>query len=145
MRDRRVICQYTNTVGDITIESGCMTNYGGSDERRPRMLEPLLNSVNAERVLLFVLARDEGYATEMARFFNTDLYGIQKQLDKLETGGVMASRKVGRTRVYRFNPRYSFLTELKALLSKALSFYPPDEQERLTVFRRRPRRRGKPL
>ena len=109
------------------------------------MLEPLLNSVNAERVLLFVLARDEGYATEMARFFNTDLYGIQKQLDKLETGGVMASRKVGRTRVYRFNPRYSFLTELKALLSKALSFYPPDEQERLTVFRRRPRRRGKPL
>jgi len=109
------------------------------------MLEPLLNSVNAERVLLFILARDEGYGSEIAKFFNTDLYGIQKQLDKLEAGGVMTSRKAGKTRLYRFNPRYAFRKELKALLNKALSFYPPDEQERLLVVRRRPRRRGKPL
>jgi predicted transcriptional regulator len=109
------------------------------------MLEPILGSLNSERVLLFVLTRDEGYASEMAKFFDTDLYGIQKQLDKFETGGVLASKKVGRTRLYRFNPRYSFLKELKALLNKALAFYPQDEQERLLVVRRRPRRRGKPL
>jgi predicted transcriptional regulator len=109
------------------------------------MLEPLLGSVNAERCLLFILAREEGYASEMARFFDTDLYGVQKQLDKLETGGVLASYRAGRTRLYRFNPRYSFLTELRALLEKALAFYPADEQERLRVVRRRPRRRGKPL
>ena len=109
------------------------------------MLEPILGSLNSERVLLFVLARDEGYASEIAKFFATDLYGIQKQLDKFETGGVLASKKVGRTRLYRFNPRYSFLKELKALLNKALRFYPKDEQERLLVVRRRPRRRGKPL
>jgi hypothetical protein len=81
----------------------------------------------------------------MAKFFDTDLYGIQKQLDKLETGGVLASYKAGRTRLYRFNPRYSFLKELRVLLEKALGFYPADEQERLRIFRRRPRRRGKPL
>jgi predicted ArsR family transcriptional regulator len=109
------------------------------------MLEPLLGSVNAERCLLFILAREEGYASEMAKFFDTDLYGIQKQLDKLEAGGVLASYKAGRTRLYRFNPRYSFLKELKALLDKALGFYSTDEQERLRVVRRRPRRRGKPL
>lgn len=109
------------------------------------MLEPLLGSVNAERCLLFILAREEGYASEMAKFFNTDLYGIQKQLDKLETGGVLASRTAGRTRLYLFNPRYSFQKELRALLDKALAFYPPEEQERLRVVRRRPRRRGKPL
>ena len=109
------------------------------------MLEPLLGSVNAERCLLFILAREEGYASEIARFFDTDLYGIQKQLDKLETGGVLASYKAGRTRLYRFNPRYSFLKELRSLLEKALGFYPTDEQERLQVVRRRPRRRGKPL
>lgn len=109
------------------------------------MLEPLLGSVNAERCLLFILAREEGYASEMAKFFDTDLYGIQKQLDKLEAGGVLASHKVGRTRLYRFNPRYSFLKELRALLDKALGFYPADEQERLRIVRRRPRRRGKPL
>jgi len=109
------------------------------------MLEPLLGSTNAERVLLFLLARDEGYASEMAAFFDTDLYGVQKQLDKLETGGVLVSRSAGRTRLYRFSPRYAFLAELRALLAKALSRYPPEEQERLRVTRRRPRRRGKPL
>jgi predicted transcriptional regulator len=109
------------------------------------MLEPLLGSVNAERCLLFILARNEGYASEMAKFFDTDLYGVQKQLDKLESGGVLVSYKAGRTRLYRFNPRYSFLKELRALLEKALGFYPTDEQERLRIVRRRPRRRGKPL
>lgn len=109
------------------------------------MLEPLLGSVNAERCLLFILARNEGYASEMAKFFDTDLYGVQKQLDKLESGGVLVSYKAGRTRLYRFNPRCSFLKELRALLEKALGFYPRDEQERLRIVHRRPRRRGKPL
>lgn len=109
------------------------------------MLEPLLGSVNAERCLLFILARGEGYASEVARFFDTDLYGIQKQLDKLEAGGVLASYKAGRTRLYRFNPRYAFLKELRALLEKALDFYPAEERKRLCIVRKRPRRRGKPL
>ncbi len=30
-------------------------------------------------------------------------------------------------------------------LEKALGFYSPDEQDRLRIVRRRPRRRGKPL
>jgi len=59
------------------------------------MLEPILGSKNSERILVFRLAREEGYATEIARFFQTDLYGIQKQLDRLEAGGILASRKVG--------------------------------------------------
>ncbi len=109
------------------------------------MLEPLLGSLNSERVLIFILVREEGYASEMARFFDTDLYGLQRQLDKLEAGGVLASNKAGKTRLYRFNPRYSFRKELIALLNKALSFYSPDEKEHLLVVRRRPRRRGKPL
>jgi hypothetical protein len=109
------------------------------------MLEPLLGSTNAERCLLFLLIREEGYASEIAKFFDTDLYGIQKQLDKLETGGVLASYRAGRTRLYRFNPRYSFLKELERLLEKALSFYPAEAQARLRIVRRRPRRRGKPL
>ena len=109
------------------------------------MLEPLLGSVNAERCLLFILAREQGYATEIARFFDTDLYGVQKQLDRLESGGVLVSYKEGRTRLYRFNPRYSFLKELTSLLEKALEFYPADKKERLRIVRRRPPRKGKPL
>jgi DNA-binding transcriptional ArsR family regulator len=109
------------------------------------MLEPLLGSTNAERALLFVSTRSEGYASQIAKYYDTDLYGIQKQLEKLENGGVLASRQVGRTRLYSLSPRYAFLSELKALLEKALTFYPRDEQERLTTVRRRPRRKGKPL
>lgn len=109
------------------------------------MLVPILGSLNTERVLIFIQAREEGYARDIARFFETDVYGIQKQLDKLEAGGVLASRLAGRTRLYIFNPRYPFLNELKALLSKALSFYPLEEQEKLLMNRRRPRRKDKPL
>ena len=109
------------------------------------MLEPILGSTNAERCLLFVLAREEGYASEIARFFETDLYGVQKQLQRLEEGGILASYTAGRTRLYRFNPRYTFLRELKALLEKALELHPQADQELLCVVRRRPRRGGKPL
>jgi len=109
------------------------------------MLEPILGSLSCERVLVFILSRKEGYAREIARFFDTDLDPIQKQLEKLEVGGVLGSRTAGRTRLYSFNPRYPFLKELRSLLEKALSFYSNEEREELVMSRRRPRRRGKPL
>jgi hypothetical protein len=109
------------------------------------MLEPLLGTKNKERALLFIYAREEGYPRQIARFFNTDLKAIQNQLDNLESGGVLYSRLKGRTRLYLFNPRYAFLSELKNLLEKALSFYPDEEREALLLVRKRPRRREKPL
>ncbi len=108
------------------------------------MLEPLLGSVNRERVLIYLLVREEGYAREIARFFTTGLDPIQKQLDRLEYGGVIYSRRAGRTRLFRLNPRYPFLTELTALLRRTLEFYPAEERQRLEMKRRRPRRKGKP-
>jgi hypothetical protein len=109
------------------------------------LLDPILGSINAERVLIFLVARGEGYARQIARFFGSDPDSTQKQLAKFESGGVLVSRQVGRTIPYEFNPRYPFLPELKAILEKALAFYPEDEQERLLMDRKRPRRRGKPL
>ena len=109
------------------------------------MIETILGSVSGERVLMFLFARDEGYAREIARFFDTDVAPIQKQLEKLESGGVLVSRLAGRTRLFSFNPRYPMVEELRKLLEKALQFYPDDTREALTMVRRRPRRRGKPL
>jgi hypothetical protein len=109
------------------------------------MLESIVGSLNREKVLVFMIARQEGYAREIARFYDTDLDPIQKQLDKLEQGSVLYSRMIGRTRLYAFNPLYSLLPELKALLEKTLSFYPKGIQIELTENRRRPRRRKKPL
>ena len=109
------------------------------------MLEGLFGSANKEKVLLYVYAREEGYPREVAKYYGIDLRTIQNQFEKLELGGVLYSRMVGRTRLYTFNPRFVFLSELKQLLDKALSFYPEEERERLLVTRRRPRRKGKPL
>ncbi|HNX96136.1 MAG TPA: winged helix-turn-helix domain-containing protein [Candidatus Aminicenantes bacterium] len=109
------------------------------------MLTPLLGSINKQRILIFLLAREEGYAREIARFFETDLYPIQRQLERLEQANILFSRALGKTVVYAFNPRYPFLAELKSLLAKALEFHPQPLREALLDNRRRPRRRGKPL
>ena len=109
------------------------------------MLAPLLGSKGSENVLIFMVARDEGYAREISQFFGMDISTVQNQLDKLELGSILVSLTKGRTRIYTFNPRYPFLEELKQLLEKALSFYPEEEREKLVTNRRRPRRRGKVL
>ena len=109
------------------------------------MLEPILGSRNKERILLYLHVRKEGYAREISRFFKTDLAPIQKQLERLENGGVLYSRNAGRTRLFGLNPRYPFLGELRTLLDRALTFFPPDERDRLVKVRTRPRRKGKPL
>lgn len=108
------------------------------------LLESLLGSKNRERILVYLHAREAGYAREISRFFDTDYFPIYDQLGKLEASGVIVSHKVGRTILFQFNPRYALLTELRALLEKAISYYPEELQERLYKNRRRPRRRGKP-
>lgn len=109
------------------------------------ILDSFLVSEDAERVLLFLAARGKGYGSEIAGFFNRNLFGIQTQLEKFEYGGLLMSSKVGRTRVYEFNPRYPLLREFLQLLKRALEFLPTEEQQRLLVTRERPRRKGKPL
>ena len=109
------------------------------------MLEELFGSKNRERVLQFILANNEGYAKEIADFYQSSLDPIQKQLERLELGSILVSKKVGRTRLFMFNPRYAFMKELESLLLKARDYYEPEMIERLTKQRKRPRRKGKPL
>ena len=109
------------------------------------MLQSLLGSLDAERVLLYLSARGSGYGREIAEFWQTNSSGIQRQLDKLEAGGVLTGEAIGRTKVYRWNERWPFHTELKALIQKATSLMPDQERTRLLDHRRRPRRLGKPL
>jgi len=100
------------------------------------MLEELFGSKNRERVLQYILARGEGYAKEMADFYESSIDPIQKQLERLELGGVLVSKTVGRTRLFMMNPRYIFKAELSSLLEKARTYYEPKEQERLLVSRK---------
>lgn len=108
------------------------------------MLEAVFGSEGAERVALFIAAREQGYALEIANAFDMSVSNVQRHLERMEQGGLLVNEKVGRTRLYRFNPRYSCLEEVRALLEKALSIAPAAVQDKLLLNRRRPRRATKP-
>ncbi|MBB3061880.1 winged helix-turn-helix domain-containing protein [Microbulbifer rhizosphaerae] len=109
------------------------------------MLEALVGSGGAERTLLFLEAREAGYAREICELYGISLSVVQKHLQRMEAGGLLVSDLVGRTRVFRFNPRFPFLKETRALLRAALNNLPEPLREQLLMNRRRPRRTGKPL
>ncbi len=109
------------------------------------MLEAVFGSEGAERVLLFLAARGQGYALEIAETFGMSVSNVQKHLERMERDGLLVNAKIGRTRVYSINPRYAFKDEVEAMLAKALTMAPASLREKLTLNRRRPRRKGKPL
>lgn len=110
------------------------------------MLEGIFGNRTAEKVLLYLLQYEEGYASAIAKTFeDVSLSMAQNQLERFERAGALVSRKQGRTRVFTWNPRWPFLAELQALLAKELEALPEWERERYFRQRRRPRRRGKPL
>lgn len=108
------------------------------------MIEALVGNGTVEKVLFFLFTYSDGYAKQMADVFGLRISGIQQQLRRLEDGGVVVSRLVGRTRVYSFNPRCYFRAELMQLLDKAMSTLPPRELEKCYRRRTRPRHTGKP-
>ncbi len=110
------------------------------------MLEGIFGNASAEKVLLYLEQYEEGYATAIARTFDgLSLNMAQRQLDRFERAGALISMLKGRTRLYEWNPRYTFRDELRALLAKALELLPEAERKRYFAERRRPRRAGKPL
>ncbi len=109
------------------------------------MLESLFGNITVEKILFFLNTYGEGYPLGMAKTFDVPVNSIQQQLKRLEDGSIVVSRLAGRVRLYTFNPRYPFLNELRAFISKAYEFLPEEDKDRYYRQRRRPRRAGKPL
>lgn len=109
------------------------------------MLRPILRTRETEWILLYLASRGSGYAQEIADFFDANYRSVQRQLERLEAGGVLAAKRIGKTKLYEFDPRYPFKESLKTLLSDVKSYYPPKLIKALDFNRRRPRRSGKPL
>lgn len=107
------------------------------------MLKALLGSKDKELVLQYILSKNEGYASKIARFFDLNPSQITKQLETLENGDILVGTQVGRARLYKFSPRYYFIDELKALLIKARDAYPEDFQYKLMYNRTAPRKKFK--
>ncbi len=97
------------------------------------------------RALLYIARFGDSYPTEIANNFSMNQQRVQYQMEKLESAGILKSRLVGRTRLYRINPRYVLKNELMNLLQKALEYFPEEEMESFYTKRRRPRTKGKTL
>jgi len=109
------------------------------------MLDVLFGSKNAQRVLIYLLAKESGYIRQIADFYSVSPSVIKQQLDKFELAGIIVGKNFANTRIYELNKRYPFYTELSALLRKALSTYPDEERiELIKKERNRPRANKKP-
>ncbi len=96
------------------------------------------------RVLLALQLMGESYPRELSRLLGAGLAGVQSALRGLERDGLVAARPAGRTRMYRLDPRYFALDELRRYLARLAE--PERELDAaVTALRRRPRRSGKPL
>ncbi len=109
------------------------------------VVEAIFGNRTAEKVLLFLVKNDQSYAQEIANRVKLSLNLVQRQLKRFEAAGIIAGQVRGRMRFFSLNPRYPFTPELRALLSKALTFLPAKEQAMYDSQRRRPRKSGKPL
>lgn len=70
------------------------------------------------RALLALAIMTETYPRELARVLDAPLFSVQKALMALERDGLLASRVLGRTRLYALNPRYLASRELREYLER---------------------------
>lgn len=109
------------------------------------MIESLVGNNTAEKVLLYIANYEEGYTSGIAETFGIPKSQVQKQLLRLENGGILVARDKGNLRVFSINPRCAFKKELLILLNKILELTPRPEIEKYFRQRQRPRRTGKAL
>ena len=109
------------------------------------ILSGLFGNETAAKVLLYLQELDSGYPRGIAQALKLSLSQVQRQLERLEREGVLASRLFGKVRIYEWNPRCGYLEELRTLLAKGSAMLPDEIRGQLLGERRRPRRSGKPL
>jgi hypothetical protein len=94
------------------------------------ILQSIFGSGSSAGVLAFLAAYRRGYASEIARYINVDLFAVQKQLEKFEGESLLVSRTEGRTRIYTFNLEHPLHKELVSLIEKAVSLQTKAETAR---------------
>ena len=109
------------------------------------MLEFILGNKSAETVLLYLYHYGEMHASALALASQSVLTPIKNQLERLEEGGVLISKPVGRSRVYAFNPKSPLTKPVKDLVRIAYESIPLAEREKMFATRLKPRKKGKPV
>lgn len=109
------------------------------------MLASLFGSQTTEKSLLLIASIGESYALEIANTFEISKTQVARTLLKLEQADILVGQEKGRTRVYSLNKSWFLFKELNAILQKALTNIPIDQQEKYFMKRMRPRKKNKVL
>lgn len=109
------------------------------------MLEGIFGNKTAEKVLLHIFHYGESHASAIAADFNIAKTPVIHQLNRFEAAGVLVSKEIGRTRIYSFNLKSPLQRPVKEMIEMAYETIPLGERQILFHFRRRPRRKGKPV
>ncbi|MFA5843492.1 MAG: winged helix-turn-helix domain-containing protein [Coriobacteriia bacterium] len=107
------------------------------------ILESIFGNRSAAQVLLFLEAYGSGHASRIADTYDVSVNGVQRQLRRLESSGILVSRSVGRSRVFEFNVRIPSVRNLRAFLAAELDLLPEEDVKSYYRQRQRPRRAGK--
>ncbi len=91
---------------------------------------------------MFLQNYEKGYASEIAKTYETSLSQIQNQLNKFEDLGILVSRKEANARVFYFK-KSPVTDSLRRFLKDMLEILPKSTLEKFYRERRRPRRYGK--
>jgi predicted transcriptional regulator len=109
------------------------------------MLTELFGSQTTVKCLLYLAALGEGHPLEISKAFKISNTQVIRTLNKLEQADILVGRELGRSRIYSFNNLWPFSKELRAFLDKVLSTMPLEDQEKVFMKRKRPRKKNKPV
>ena len=112
-------------------------------------ISPSVDSVvggrTAAQVLLFLENYGEAHGNQIAATFRVPGSMVQRQLKRLESGGIIVGRTVGRTRLFTWNPRSRTAKNLRLFLRAELESMPEEVLDKYFRQRMYPRRTGKPI
>mgnify|MGYP003646992600 CR=1 FL=1 len=109
------------------------------------MLETIFGNKTVANVLLNIYHYESIHARAIARNMGKVHGGIVNQLDRLEAGGLLVSKEIGRTRVYSFNPKSPYSKYVKEIIKITYDALPVKLKEKIFAERSRPRAKGKPV
>ena len=104
----------------------------------------LFGSRARERILKLLGILDRSYPRELAVLLDEDLSVVQRAVDDLERDGILASRLLGRTRLFELNRTYQHYAPVRDLLAR-MGQSDPEIVAAAQRVRQRPRRAGKEL
>jgi DNA-binding transcriptional ArsR family regulator len=109
------------------------------------MLEKILGSDTAMKIMLHLIHYGEIYPSAVAKDYEISLSAVQKQFERFEEAGILVSKLVGKTRIYLFNKKSPTVKPFMDLIKVYYDGLSLEDKEKIFAARRRPRRPGKPV